>query len=100
MSPTFVKQLLLSILDGLALAAQQTATSVDDHAVAMGRAIVEEDLLFQWFLNRAQADDGALALEDDPPVAMQAVLERRKIDWARLVQVATVLIQLLRAFKG
>ena len=100
MTRDFVKAGLLAILSWLDKAAEATLTHIDDEAVDIGRAIVEEELLFDWFFARATADDGALSIEAGPPVALQAVLERRKIDWAKLAEVATTLITLYRMFRG
>jgi hypothetical protein len=101
MTRDFVKAGILAVLGWLAMAASGTPTLVDDKAVEVGKAIVEEELLFDWFFGMATADDdGGLALMGDAPVALQAVLERRKIDWAQVVSVATTLVGLFRMFAG
>lgn len=101
MSRDFVKLGLLAIIGWLDKAAEATDTKVDDEAVDVARAIVDEEVLFDWVFGRIQAsDDNTLSIEAGPPVAIQAVLERRKIDWAKLAEVATTLITIYRMFRG
>jgi hypothetical protein len=100
MTRDFVKAALLAVLGWLDNASSLTPTKIDDAAVDVGRAIVEEELLFDWFFGKVTADDGALSIEAGAPEALQAVLARRNIDWAKLAEVAGTLITLIRMFRG
>jgi hypothetical protein len=96
-----IKAGLLIIVNWLASLADSTElTKVDDEAVDVARAIVEEEVLFDWFFARGEAAaDGTLSLESPTPEIL-AVMERRKIDFAKLLEIATTLWTLYRTFSG
>lgn len=86
----------------LAALAPLTATKLDDSAIAVIDAILHDGTLFGWFSGKVREDDlhGKLALESQPPVALQAVLEQRQIDWARLLEWLPHIVTLIKILRG
>lgn len=99
MSRAFITAILTYLLNGLDELAKTTPTKIDDEAVDVGRAIVEEGVLLDWFFANPTAADGTMNFVAATP-EVQAVLDRRKIDFGRLVEVATMLWGIYRTFAG
>lgn len=85
----------------LAAIAPVTPIKTDDALVVTIDAIRFDAEFLGWF--KKKVDDsaaGTLSLESSPPVALQVVLEQRRIDWAKLLEMLPVLIQLVGIFRG
>jgi hypothetical protein len=96
----FVTAVLSYLLNGLAELAKATTTKIDDEAVDVGRAILAEGVLLDWFYGKVTAPDGTLALEAGPSPEVLSVLSARNIDWEKFLSAATTLISLFRMFAG
>lgn len=96
-----LRNVLSRSLGLLALLAAQTKTTIDDEVVALLQAIHDSPALLDWFQSKLAADaSGVLSIETDPPEALVEEVRERKINWARLVELLPVLLQVAKTFAG
>ncbi len=88
------------------LAAIATVTPIrsDDALVVLFDAAIDDAELL-GFIRQAEEDHdaGRLSLSTSPPVALQEsaqALERRGVDWARLIEMLPSIIALIKSLRG
>lgn len=96
-----LRQAIENLRTAISLLSPFTSTGFDDRLVEGLDAFLAHDdfLLFLQGLIDGQSTDGVLSLTA-PSEAFTLELERRKIDWARLVELLPQIIALVRLFSG
>lgn len=78
-----------------------TPIKTDDELPGLIDAILADAALFGWLERKTDEDlSGTLALETDPPVALQVVLEERALKWDRVMALLPILLELVRVLRG
>lgn len=96
-----IRALLEKARSFLAAIAPITPLKTDDELPGLIDAILADASLLGWFEAKVAASDaGVLSLESTPPVALQVVLEQRKINWSRLIELLPAIIQVIGVLKG
>lgn len=96
-----LRDILAKVRSFLAVIAPMTPITLDDALIPVIDAILKDSDLFGWFSAKVdQHATGVLSLETDPPVALQASLERHGIKWAKLLDMLPAILEIVRMFKG
>lgn len=97
-----MRALLLKALAVLKVLATLTATKVDDEIVGLLEMIAAEPSIIRWFEEAVLPADaaGILSVADAPPEAIREAVERRKIEWAKLLQHLPALIAIFKSLAG
>ena len=93
-----MRGLLIKALAVLKVLATLTATKLDDEIVALLEMIAAEPEIIRWIETLVQAEEAGamMAASDEPPQAIAAAIERRKIDWAKLLQHLPAIIAIFK----
>lgn len=101
LSPVTIRYWLVKARDLLAMIAPVTPLKTDDAIVQVMTAIIEDAELFKFFEASVDAEEsGKLSLVGVPPVALQAALQARNIDWQKLITFLPTIIELVRTLRG
>lgn len=101
MSASVTINRLAAMLGFLRRLAELTPTKVDDAAVELGEAIVEDETIGRWFrgVQATAGPDGTLQLMGEPPVEVVEAFKARGFDFSRVLEMLPLLIQLFAGFK-
>ena len=80
----------------LAALAPITPLKLDDAFVVLIDAALADAAVFGWLQAKAEQPEGTLSLEGEPPVALQAAMQLRGINWGTVLSSVPILIQILR----
>lgn len=101
LQPVTIRYWLTKARDMLAAVAPITPLKTDDAIVVVMTALLEDGELFKFFDAAVDSEDsGKLSLVGEPPVALQAALEARKIDWQKLITFLPTIIEIVRMLRG
>lgn len=96
-----LRSLLVKARAFIAAIAPVTPLKTDDELPGLIDALLADAALFGWFEDKvAASDSGVLSIESTPPVALQMVLEQRKVNWSRLIELLPAIIQVISVLKG
>lgn len=99
--PVTLRYWLVKARDLLAMIAPVTPLKSDDAIVVVMTALIEDAELFGFFENAVEAEEsGRLSLAGEPPVAIQAALQARKINWAQVLAFLPTIIEVIRSLRG
>ena len=101
LSPVTLRYWLIKARDLLAMVAPVTPLKSDDAIVHVMTALIEDAELFGFFEKAVDDEDsGKLSLVGIPPVALQAALQARNIDWQKLLTYLPTIIEIIRSLRG
>lgn len=101
LSPVTLRYWLIKARDLLAMVAPVTPLKSDDAIAHVMTALIEDAELFGFFEKAVDDEDsGKLSLVGIPPVALQAALQARNIDWQKLLTYLPTIIEIIRSLRG
>ena len=99
--PLTLRYWLVKARDLLAMVAPVTPLKSDDAIVVVMTALIEDAELFGFFERAVEAEEsGKLSLVGIPPVALQAALQARNINWGQLITFLPTIIEVIRSLRG